>query len=82
MRKFLVISYDSDEQQSFADYILSRTGDTALAYVNAVRPYVVAVMALDLEYLQQQVNGLTSISQPRLLAGMKDLNTHRRWLRS
>jgi hypothetical protein len=43
--RFLVVSYDSDEHQWFYDTVLAPSAEDASAFIQAVRPYVIAADA-------------------------------------
>ena len=43
--KYLVVSYDSDEQQWFYDLILAKDSEDAGEYICSLRPYVIAADA-------------------------------------
>src|SRR5258708_6035330 len=45
MKKYLVVSYDPDEQQWFYDTVLALDAGAASAFVWKVRPYVIAADA-------------------------------------
>ena len=44
--RFLVISYDNDEQQWFYDTVLAPSAEDASAHIQAIRPYVLAADAV------------------------------------
>ncbi len=55
MAKYLVISYDSDQQQWFYDIVFAEDSDKAIERIQTVRPYVMDADVLsqtDLERLQ------------------------------
>jgi hypothetical protein len=52
MHKFLVVSYDDDQQQWFWDFVVANTSEEASAQVCKDRPYVMAADATILAYLQ------------------------------
>ncbi len=47
-QKFLVVSYDDDQQQWFWDYVAAQTGEAAAALVCKRRPDVIAADAASL----------------------------------
>lgn len=51
MQKFMVISYDTDQQQWFYDTVFADSGEDAEAIICGVRPYVVGADATNLEQL-------------------------------
>ena len=58
MRKFLVVSYDDDQQQWFWDYIVAKTAESAVAQVCERRPYVIAADAASLSQVQKIAKSL------------------------
>jgi len=51
-KKFLVVSYDDDQQQWFWDYIAAKTESAAVSKVSKRRPYVIAADAASLSQVQ------------------------------
>lgn len=45
MQKYLVVSYDDDQQQWFWDYVVAKTTEDAVTQVCERRPYVIAADA-------------------------------------
>lgn len=62
LQKFLVVSYDDDQQQWFWDYVVSRTEKEAVALVCKRRPYVIAADAASLLQIQNMANDLVTRS--------------------
>jgi hypothetical protein len=60
MKKYLVVSYDDDQQQWFWDYVAARTAKDAVAHVCERRPYVIAADAASLSQVQNIAKGLKS----------------------
>ena len=52
MKKYLVVSYDDDQQQWFWDYVAAKTAEDAVAHVCERRPYVIAADATSLSEVQ------------------------------
>ena len=52
MKKYLVVSYDDDQQQWFWDYVVAKTAKDAVAHVCERRPYVIAADAASLPQVQ------------------------------
>ena len=67
MRKFLVVSYDDDQQQWFWDYIAAKTAEDAVAHVCERRPYVIAADAASLSQVQRIARDLGSRPIPRII---------------
>src|SRR6267142_5407034 len=61
-QKFLVVSYDDDQQQWFWDYVMAKTQQDAVALVCKRRPYVIASDAASIQQLQTMVSDLKSRS--------------------
>ena len=57
-QKFIVVSYDDDQQQWFWDYVAAQTGEAAAALVCKRRPYVIAADAASLPQAQVIVHDL------------------------
>ena len=53
MKKYLVVSYDDDQQQWFWDYVAAKTAEDAEAHVCERRPYVIAADAASLSQVQR-----------------------------
>lgn len=51
MQKFLVVSYDPDEQQWFWDFVAAHSAEKAARRVCKDRPYVIAADATSLKEL-------------------------------
>jgi hypothetical protein len=64
--KFLVVSYDDDQQQWFWDYVAAKTEQEAVAFVCKRRPYVIAADAASLPQIQTIANDLANRSLSRI----------------
>ena len=49
--KYVVISYDDDQQQWFDDTVLAADGDSACAFILETRPYVISARSYSQEDL-------------------------------
>ena len=58
VQKFLVVSYDDDQQQWFWDYIVAKTAESAVAQVCERCPYVIAADAASLSQVQNIAKSL------------------------
>ena len=67
MQKYLVVSYDDDQQQWFWDYVAAKTAEDAVAHVCERRPYVIAADAASLSQVQSIVNDLKSRPISRII---------------
>lgn len=67
MKKYLVVSYDDDQQQWFWDYVAARTAADAVAHVCEWRPYVIAADAVSLSQVQSIANDLKSRPIARII---------------
>jgi len=65
-QKFLVVSYDDDQQQWFWDYVAAQTGEAAAALVCERRPYVIAAGAASLSQARVIVRDLERRSTPQI----------------
>lgn len=66
MQKYLVVSYDDDQQQWFWDYVAATTAEDAVALVCERRPYVIAADAASLSQVQEIARDLKSRSIARI----------------
>ena len=67
MKKYLVVSYDDDQQQWFWDYVAANTAEDAVAHVCERRPYVIAADAASLSQVQNIAKGLKSRPIARII---------------
>jgi len=67
MKKYLVVSYDDDQQQWFWDYVAAKTAEDAVAHVCKWRPYVIAADAASLSHVQGIAKDLKSRSIARII---------------
>jgi hypothetical protein len=67
MQKFLVVSYDDDQQQWFWDYVAAKTAEDAAALVCKRRPYVIAADAASLSQVRSIAGDLESRSIARII---------------
>ena len=67
MQKYLVVSYDDDQQQWFWDYVVAKTAEDAVAYVCERRPYVIAADAASLSQVQVIARDLKSCLISRII---------------
>ena len=66
MQKYLVVSYNDDQQQWFWDYVVAKTAEDAVAHVCERRPYVIAADAASLSQAQIIARDLKSRSIARI----------------
>ena len=62
LQKFLVVSYDDDQQQWFWDYVVAKTQEAAVALVCKRRPYVIAADAASVSQVRSIATDLASRS--------------------
>ena len=67
MQKYLVVSYDDDQQQWFWDYVAAKSAEDAVALVCKRRPYVIAADAASLSQVQQIARNLKRRSIARII---------------
>jgi hypothetical protein len=67
MQKYLVVSYDDDQQQWFWDYVAAKTAADAVALVCERRPYVIAADAASLSQVQSITKDLKSRPIARII---------------
>ena len=61
-KRFLVVSYDADQQQWFYDTVLAITAEKAAAFICRVRPYVADADAIPATELKQMAHGIATRS--------------------
>jgi hypothetical protein len=66
LNKYLVVSYDDDQQQWFWDYVVAKTEEAAQALVCKRRPYVIAADAATPDQVQTIATDLTKRSQSQI----------------
>ncbi len=67
MKKYLVVSYDDDQQQWFWDYVAAKTAADAVALVCRRRPYVIAADAASMSQIQSIAQSLKRRSLTRII---------------
>ena len=67
MKKYLVVSYDDDQQQWFRDYVAAKTAAEAMAHVCERRPYVIAADDASLSQVQGIAKNLKSRPISRII---------------
>jgi hypothetical protein len=67
MQKFLVVSYDDDQQQWFWDYLAAKTAEDATALVCERRPYVIAADAASLSQVREITSDLESRTTAQIM---------------
>ncbi len=67
MQKYLVVSYDDDQQQWFWDYVAAKTAEDAVTIVCERRPYVIAADASSLSQVQGIARNLKRRSITRII---------------
>lgn len=67
MKKYLVVSYDDDQQQWFWDYVAAKTTEDAVAFVCERRPYVIAADAITMSQVQRIARDMASRPIARII---------------
>jgi hypothetical protein len=67
MKKYLVVSYDDDQQQWFWDYVAAKTAEDAVAHICERCPYVIAADAISLSQAQSIAKDLASRPIARII---------------
>ena len=67
MKKYLVVSYDDDQQQWFWDYVAAKTEEDAVAHICERRPYVIAADTISLSQVQSIAKDLASRPIARII---------------
>ena len=71
MNKFLVVSYDDDEQQWFWDFVAAPDNKTAVEMVCTDRPYVINADAVSYSELVHLTNKLDKMSEREIATAYK-----------
>ena len=66
--KFLVVSYDDDQQQWFWDFVAAPSPSHAAAYVCRDRPYVIAADAVADSELRKMADDLDKMTYAKVRA--------------
>jgi len=74
-QKFLVVSYDADQQQWFYDFVLAKTEEQARAQVLAFRPSVISADAVEINELKGFVETLGSKRLEEVYAAWEQLKS-------
>jgi len=78
LQKFLVVSYDDDQQQWFWDFIAAKTEQEAVALVCKRRPYVIAADAASLSQVHEIADSLRNRSVTRIACQFRwDTTSHK-----
>jgi len=67
MKKYLVVSYDNDQQEWFWDYVAANSAEDAVALVCERRPYVIAADAASLSQVQSIARSMKGRSISRII---------------
>lgn len=74
IRKFLVISWNSDEQRSFFDHVIAVSHEKAKDFITTHRPYVTDIVdCMDLHDVDAVKNSLKKRSLPDMAHAMREL---------
>ena len=69
--KYLVVSYDDDQQQWFWDFVLADSEEAAEEFICTVRPYVIAADAILSRDLTERATDLANESERELQRQMQ-----------
>ena len=69
--KYLVVSYDDDQQQWFWDFVLADSEEQAEEFICTVRPYVIAADAILSRDLTERATDLANESERELQREMQ-----------
>jgi hypothetical protein len=73
-QKFLVVSYDGDEQQIFYDRVIAEDCRTAMGFIGEIREYAVPIDALTPRDLRQMCDELAVKTPQEITAEMEELS--------
>ncbi len=74
--KYIVVSYDNDEQQWFWDFVVSTSREDAAALVCKRRPYVIAADAITPSEVKCMANDLESLTAEGVDKAFKRVTRH------
>jgi hypothetical protein len=74
LNKYLVVSYDPDQQQWFYDFVFAKNAETAEKRICGLRPYVVDSDATILECVGEMAKRLKQCTQTQSEAWLKELH--------
>ena len=73
MHRFLVISYDDDQQQVFFDFALAPDANRAKQTIQVLRPYAVAIDAFEPKELTQMATGLATCTDEEIVRVLSEI---------
>lgn len=73
MNRFVVFSYNADEQEHYADFIRAETAEAAEEYISKLRPYDVACDAWSVEHLANMLHRLKTDTAEEIEAGLEQV---------
>jgi hypothetical protein len=71
--KYLVVSYDTDQQEWFYDHVMASSEESAEAFVCENRPYVVDADATDVSQFQDMAHAMNTQTEKDFLGSMVQL---------
>ena len=74
MPKFLVISYDDDQQQTFFDRIVAKNDDAAEVAIGLIREHAIPCTALTVDELRQMADEMDELPEPVIKEEIRRLN--------
>jgi hypothetical protein len=72
-QKYIVVSYDPDEQQWFYDVVFAEDSDAAVERICCLRDYVIAADALSVADMEQMTGSLASATEAKSEIFLKEL---------
>lgn len=76
--RWLVISYDDDQQQTFYDRVIAPSEDEAKVIIGGIRDYAIPVCALSVGELLKMGRSLRLLTEATIKTEMEDLQKTRK----
>ena len=73
MAKYLVISYDNDEQQTFYDWVIAGTEGEAQVIIDSIRDYAITACGITPEELRTMADKLEAASEEDITLALHEL---------
>ena len=75
--KYLVISYDDDEQQAFYDHVIAPTEEDAMAQIDELRDYAIASCAYTADELRKAADLLDATTGEQIAGALYEIAEER-----
>lgn len=78
MPKFLVISYDNDQHQTFFDCVAAKNEDSAMTAIASIRDYAVPCTTMTISELREMARELENAPEKVIKHELRKLNHQER----